>query len=298
MLVPVGFFSAYDGTELPLPPLLSAPFRWLGPKSRSAYLKLGARATRFLAEPWYRLRAELGLPPATDVNPLGDSHSPELVLALFSKVLANRQPDWPRQTVVTGFPYAPGAAGVDLPPELDRFLDAGPPPIVFTLGTVVGFDPGRFYDVSLAAARELGCRAVLIGSGAPKRLATGDDAICCDYAPFGALLPRASVVVHHGGIGTTGLAMRAGRPMLVMPTAWDQPDNAARAARLGVARVIPRPRYSPSRVASELLRLQSDEYRRRASAVGDRTKQEGGVRAACDAIESHLDRATPSARSV
>jgi UDP:flavonoid glycosyltransferase YjiC (YdhE family) len=86
--------------------------------------------------------------------------------------------------------------------------------------------------------------------------------------------------------------------MLVMPTAWDQPDNAARAVRLGVARVIPRPRYSPSRVASELLRLQSDEYRRRASAVGDRTKQEGGVRAACDAIESHLDRATPSDRSV
>jgi len=288
MLVPVGFFSAYDETELPLPPMLSKPFRWLGPRTRSAYLRLGARATRFLAEPWYRLRAELGLPPATDVNPLGDSHSPELVLALFSTLLADRQPDWPRQTVVTGFPYSPRAAGVDLPPELARFLDAGPPPIVFTLGTVVGLDAGRFYDVSLAAARQVGCRAVLVGSGAPKPLATGDDAVSLDYAPFGVLLPRASVVVHHGGIGTTGLAMQSGRPTLIMPTAWDQPDNAARAERLGIARVIPRPRYTTPRVASELRRLLSDAYRERASTVGDQIRQEDGVRAACDAIESHL----------
>jgi UDP:flavonoid glycosyltransferase YjiC (YdhE family) len=294
MLVPLGFFSAYDETELPLPPILSKPSRWLGPKSRSAYLRLGARATRFLAEPWYRLRAELGLPPATDVNPLGDSHSPELVLALFSKLLADRQPDWPPQTVVTGFPYSPHAAGVGLPPELARFLDAGPPPIVFTLGTVVGLDSGRFYDVSHAAARELGCRAVLVGSGASKPLATGDDVFALDYAPFAELFPRAAVVVHHGGIGTTGLAMHSGRPMLVMPTAWDQPDNAARAVRLGIARTIPRPRYSTSRVASELRRLLDDSYRQRASAVGDRIRQEDGVRTACDAIESRLGRTTPA----
>ena len=72
----------------------------------------------------------------------------------------------------------------------------------------------------------------------------------CDYAPFSELFPRAAAIVHHGGIGTTGLAMRSGRPMLVMPCAWDQPDNAERVARLGIARIISRRHYTPARVAA------------------------------------------------
>jgi UDP:flavonoid glycosyltransferase YjiC (YdhE family) len=288
MLVPLGFFSAYDDTALPLPAVLSAPFRWLGPRFRSSMLWSGARATRFLAKPWYRLRAELNLPPAADRNPLDDSHSPELNLALFSKLLADRQPDWPPQTVITGFPLSARAGGTGLPPELARFLDSGPPPMVFTLGTAVGSDAGRFYEVSLAAARFLGHRAVFVGSGVPQRLTAGSEVITLDYAPYAELFPRAAVVVHHGGIGTTGLAMQSGRPMLVMPRAWDQPDNAARVARLGVARVLPRHRYTASRVASELRHLLAGAYQQRALAVRDQLRQEDGVRAACDAIEPRL----------
>ena len=52
--------------------------------------------------------------------------------------------------------------------------------------------------------------------------------VAFDYAPFSLLFPRAAAIVHHGGIGTTGQAMRSGRPSLVMPCAWDQPDNAER----------------------------------------------------------------------
>jgi UDP:flavonoid glycosyltransferase YjiC (YdhE family) len=288
MLVPLGFFSAFDEMALPLPALLSAPFSWLGPRFRSSFLGKGARTTRFLAKPWYRLRAELDLPPVTERNPLSDSHSPELVLALFSKLLADRQPDWPPQTVITGFPLCSRAGGTGLPGELARFLDGGPPPLVFTLGTAIGSDPGRFYQTSLEAARVLGYRAVLVGSGVPERLAAGSDAMSLAYAPYTELFPRAAVVVHHGGIGTTGLAMRSGRPMLVMPRAWDQPDNAARAARLGIARVLPRHRYTASRVASELGHLLADAYRQRALAVRDQLSEEDGVRAACDAIEARL----------
>jgi rhamnosyltransferase subunit B len=290
MLVPLGFFSAYDGTEFPLPVILSAPLRWLNPRLRSSLLWLGAQSTRFLAKPWYRLRAELNLPPATDVNPLGDSHSPDLVLALFSKVLADKQPDWPPQTVVTGFPLSARAGGIGLPSELTRFLDDGPPPIVFTLGTAIGADAGDFYEISLAAARAVGHRAVLVGAGVQQRRATSAETITLDYAPFAELFHRAAVVVHHGGIGTTGLAMRAGRPMLVMPRAWDQPDNAARLVRLGVARVLPRHCYTAPRVASELRHLLNGAYRQRALALSDQLKHEDGVRAACDAIEARLCR--------
>jgi UDP:flavonoid glycosyltransferase YjiC (YdhE family) len=208
---------------------------------------------------------------------------------LFSKLLADKQPDWPPQTVITGFPFSSRAGGAALPLELARFLDVGPPPIVFTLGTAVGSDAGGFYQTSLAAARRLGYRAVLVGSGVPHQIA-GTEAIAVDYAPYSSLFPRSAVIVHHGGIGTTELALRSGSQMLVVPRAWDQPDNAARVARLGVARVLPSRHYTVARVARELRRLLDDQFRQRAVAVKDQLQNEDGARAALDAIEARLAR--------
>src|SRR6202047_5663284 len=127
--------------------------------------------------------------------------------------------------------------------------------------------PGPFFEHSVAAAKLLGRRAVLILRDARNRLPTLPTGMTAfDYAPFSELFARAAVIVHHGGIGTTGLAMRSGRPMLVMPCAWDQPDNAERAARLGIARTISRRCYTPGRVAAELHRLLNNpRYTQRAS---------------------------------
>ena len=86
--------------------------------------------------------------------------------------------------------------------------------------------------------------------------------------------------------------MRSGRPTLVMPCAWDQPDNAERVARLGISRTIPRHRYTPARVAAELRRLLVDPaYGRRASEIGEEIRQEDGVRFACDALGGMLQAA-------
>ncbi len=78
-------------------------------------------ATCSWAGPWYRLRRELK-PPSSKGNPLVDGHSPSLVLALFSEVLAAKQTDWPPQTLVTGFPIFDHDGDAGLPPELVRFL--------------------------------------------------------------------------------------------------------------------------------------------------------------------------------
>src|SRR5262249_5901453 len=164
--------------------------------------------------------------------------------------------------------------------------------IGFKGGTGVSNNAGRFYEDSVTAAKQLGGRAVLILNNARNRLPNLPDGVmACNYAPFSQLFPRAAAIVHHGGIGTTGLAMRAGRPMLVMPCAWDQPDNAARVTRLGIARTIPPHRYTPARVATELRRLlDAPTYAQRASAVGAEVAQEDGVRVACDAISEVLER--------
>ena len=287
--IPLFFFSGDDPSVFPIAPVLTKKLRMLGPRVWGPALRFAKRRTRFLGAPWYRLRAELGLPPIDD-HPLGDSHSPALVLALFSKIIADKQPDWPPQTIVTGFPFHDGDHH-ELAADLVRFLDEGPPPIVFTLGTAIVADAGDFYEQSAQAAAKLGRRAILIVGPEPRNkpasLPGGVTAI--DYAPFSALFPRAAAVVHHGGIGTTGMAMRAGRPTLVMPCAWDQPDNAARAERLGIARVISRRRYTAPRAAAELSRLLGDpNYARNAAAVADRLRHEDGVRTACDALEGLL----------
>src|SRR5207249_7677480 len=178
--------------------------------------------------------------------------------------------------------------GGKLPAGLARCVDGGAPPLVFTLGTAIAEDAGAagFFAASAAAAKLLGRRAVLILNeprNRPRVLPEG--VLAVDYVPFSELFRRAAVIVHHGGIGTTGLAMRSGRPMLVMPCAWDQPDNAERAARLGIARIIPRHRYTAARVAAELRHLLDDPaYTRRASEVGEQVGQEDGVRVACDAL--------------
>jgi UDP:flavonoid glycosyltransferase YjiC (YdhE family) len=178
-----------------------------------------------------------------------------------------------------------------MPSELVRFLDDGPPPIVFTLGSAAVLDAGQFYVESAAAARMLGRRAILLtgsgGQNCPSPLPPG--VAVCEYAPFSELFPRAAAIVHHGGIGTTTQALRAGRPMLVMPYSYDQPDNAERVARLGVARTISRGRYTASHAAAELDRLLTNSaYAERAAVVGARVGAEDGVTIACDALEAAL----------
>jgi rhamnosyltransferase subunit B len=216
-----------------------------------------------------------------------------MVLALFSKLLADKQPDWPPQTIHTGFPLYDQDGEPGLQADLARFLEDGPPPIVFTLGVSAAMVAGPFFENSIAAARKLSRRAVLIVGKKHRTFPDllPDDAFAIDYAPYSEVFPRAAVVVHAGGIGTTGLALRSGRPMLVVPFAHDQPDNAARLTRLGVGRKILGHRATSTRLAAGLDEvLGVPTFTRRALEVAVQIRQEDGVRVACDALETLLRR--------
>ena len=287
VLAPISFFSRHDPPVVP-------PLRWAKRLERIPgvpFLLIGLFRwmTRSWSEPVRALREERGLPPGGDPIYEGQ-HSPRGVLALFSRVLAEPRPDWPSNVALTGFPFhSPPLEDEAEADRLNAFLDTGPDPVVFTLGSSAVAAAGSFYEESLAAARRLGVRAVLL-LGAPENRPDGplgDDAIAVEYAPHDTLFPRATAVVHQGGIGTLGQALRAGRPMLVVPHSHDQPDNAHRAERLGVARTIRPGAYRVDRVVAELRRLLEDPvYRRRAGEVGRAVRAENGVANACDAIEA------------
>ena len=283
VLAPLSFFSDSDFTVLPaLPGLAPAMKAW--PWLRRTLMRLVRRETAKWAAPLDELRARRGLPRAG--NPIMEGqYSPHLNLALFSRLMADPQPDWPARTRVTGFVFYNGPAS--LSPELEAFLAEGPPPIVFTLGSSAVGAAGRFYHESADAAGHVGSRAVLLTGGfaanQPARLPDG--VIAIDRAPHQLLFPRASVVVHQGGAGTMAQALRAGCPTLVVPHSHDQPDNAVRVTRLGVARILYPKRYTAARAASELRQLLDDRmYAERGRQVAGIVAMEGGADAAADAI--------------
>lgn len=147
------------------------------------------------------------------------------------------------------------------------------------------------------AAKNLGHRAVLlIGKdqhNKPPQNLLSEDIAAFDYAPYSKLFPRSIAIVHQGGIGTTAQALRSGRPMLIMPYSHDQPDNAARAERLGVGRTIERTRYTNEQAATELKQLLTNpKYTQRATNIGKQIQLENGARTACDAIEARLNVST------
>jgi rhamnosyltransferase subunit B len=289
VLAPLSFFSAFDPPVLPMYPRLAKADRKV-PGMGRAIKRIARFVSRKWPQPIYDLRQELGLPKGR--NPLFDAkHSPNLVLALFSRVLGQEQKDWPENTLITGFCYYDSDAGNQaLPPQLDSFLAAGPAPVVFTLGSAAVLAAGNFYEVSARAVLKLGIRAVLLIGSDPRNRPQRElpSSICvAEYAPFSALFSRASMVVHQGGVGTTAQCLRAGKPMLIMPYSHDQPDNARRMRRLKVARSIQRARYTPARVAGALQAMLAEPaYAERAKQVAEQLSQEDGLRTACDALEA------------
>jgi rhamnosyltransferase subunit B len=288
VLAPLSFFSAFDPPVLPMYPRLARADKTV-PGMGRAIKRLARFVSRKWPQPIYDLRSELGLEQGS--NPLFDAkHSPQLVLALFSRVLGTEQKDWPEHTEITGFCYYDADAGnAALPAHLEEFLNAGPAPVVFTLGSAAVLAAGKFYEFSAKAAMRLGIRAVLlIGSDPRNKMKQAlPETICvAEYAPYSALFNRAAMVVHQGGVGTTAQCLKAGKPMLIMPYSHDQPDNGRRMRRLGVARVIQRGDYTPMKVARKLeAMLEEPRFALRAAEVARVLRHEDGVKAACDALE-------------
>ena len=287
MLAPGSLSSAYDPPVLPPVSYLHG-LRHLGPLPNRLLFAALRGITRSWMRPIDELRAREGLAPARD-NPI-QMFSPHGTLALFSRVLGQPQPDWPPHTVLTGFPFYENGEGA-LDPALREFLDHGEPPVVFTLGSSAVLHPGRFYEESLRAVRRLGCRAVFLTGPDPANRpeeSLPDSLFVASYAEFSSLFPHAAAVVHQGGIGTTAEAMRAGAPMLVVPFMHDQPDNAFRAKRLGIARVTARSKYNAKVAERNLsLLLARPEYAARAKEVAAQMACEHGLNTACTAIEQY-----------
>ena len=287
VLAPISLWSELDAATPPTAPYLDF-LRILGPLWPRFYYGMGKLGTRAWVAPVERLRAEMGL---EGEHPMFEGQfSPRGTLALWSPHFAPPQRDWPVNTTATGFCFydAQGYDGQSQNQDewRDWMLD-GEAPIVFTLGSSAVYDAGEFWNRSAQYATRLNSRAIFL-TGAPTDQSWPDNVLEVGYAPHSEVFPRASLIVHQGGAGTTAQALRAGVPQLIMPYAHDQPDNARRIRKLGVGTSISRQLYergSRGDFALELISEARDQCAGYARALGKRIRAENGPRAACEAME-------------
>lgn len=181
-------------------------------------------------------RAQYALPAITDFF----AHvlkTPDAAISLFPQWFAAKQPDWPTPIFEADFPCLPVTTS-GLSPALQTFLAAGEKPIVFTPGS--GHQQAAdYFNIALKVLKKLGRRGLFLTyhqDHIPSVLPP--EVMWIDHAPFDQLLPHVAALVHHGGIGTTATACRAGIPQLVIPYAFDQFDNAWRVKNKDLGAVI------------------------------------------------------------
>jgi len=247
-------------------------------------------------------RDDLGLPPLRGVD-FSARVARERVPTLygFSPLVVPRPPDWPPQLHVCGWWSLPAPQDWAPDDRLAAFLDAGPPPVFVGFGSMRPRDPARAAEVVVEALRRAGRRGIVAAGwaelGAAGREELGDDVLVVGEVPHDRLFPRCAAVVHHGGAGTTGTALRAGVPSFAVPFFADQFFWGARAARLGVGpSPLPAHGLEPACLSAAIRTAAVNAAMRdRARAVGRALAQEDGVAVAVAAFTAEVRASRPAA---
>lgn len=282
-LSPLVWFSGHD------PGLLL----WWEPQYLPAiYLRIRRFLTKYVLrfatdKQLNKVRVACGFPRERDLIWRDPIDAP-LVLGLWSASFRSSMPDDPPGAKICGFVWhdrRQQAEGWEA--DLMRFMRDGSPPIVFTLGTSAVHVAGDFYRHAVEACRMLGRRGLLLTGkedNAPTDLPESVRAF--NYAPYSEVLPLACAVVHHGGVGTTAQAMRAGVPTVIIPFSHDQFDNAARTRRLGVSATLQRHRVAPNTLSASLREvLDNPRAIENAARIGRVLQGEDGGVVASKALE-------------
>lgn len=237
-----------------------------------------------LTKPFNQIRTRLGLPPIRRMMKEW-IHQADKVIGMFPEWFAMPQPDWPGDVVFAGFPLYDHAEQVCLPENIQKFIGSGEAPVVFTAGTATAAEQ-EFFATSVEACKQIGRRGILVSQFADQiPAALPANILHVPYAPFSRLLPHAAAFVHHGGIGTTSQAFRAGVPQLIRPVAYDQFDNSFRATQLGVAVELSSFHYTIQKVADALTRLLENRLiRENCHKMKAKVGEEGAAQTTAEAI--------------
>ncbi len=171
---------------------------------------------------------------------------------------------------------------------MQRFLDAGDPPVYVGFGSMSGRDPQHLTKLVIDALQQAGVRGLIAtGWGGLTAADLPETIFKIDSVPHDWLFPRVAAVVHHGGAGTTAAGLRAGRPTVICPFIVDQPFWGRRVHELGAgAAPIPQKQLTAENLAAAIREVTSDPtIHRKAEVLGEQIRQEDGIGIAVNLIE-------------
>jgi sterol 3beta-glucosyltransferase len=197
-----------------------------------------------------------------------------------------RPADWPDNITLCGYWFPSLADGQRLPDDVAAFLDDGPPPVYIHVARIGTRSPEAAAAMAVDALRATGQRGLLSTDGDARLDGLPGSVMSIGSVPFELLFPRLGAVVHHGGAGTTALAMRAGIPALGVPSFFDQTLWSRRVAALGAGPpAIPARRLNTARLSAAIERMTADRtMRARARELGGHIRPEQGVRQAVERL--------------
>jgi sterol 3beta-glucosyltransferase len=269
-------------------PFLS--FHNLGPFNKLSHIFFAKMGPAMYRNPINQFRKDvLGLQPAKGENLLRGK--PITKLYAYSEAVVPRPADWDESSVVTGYWFLDAPANWQPDPELVRFLQEGSTPVYIGFGSMFMNGGKQKTEIALQALRLAGLRGILAtGWGGLAADNTSKDVFISDSIPHDWLFPKVAAIVHHGGAGTTGAALRAGKPMVVCPFVGDQPFWGRRVADLGVSpSPIPQAKMTAKRLADAIkLAVTDSNIREHAASLGETIRTENGVERAVKHILSHV----------
>lgn len=274
--------------------LFSPAPAWLT-RVRPAYNRLSLDVAERLTWLLYRgtlgkaVHDVLGTPLRSPLPQMRREHTP--IFYGFSPQVLPRPVDWPNYCHVSGYWFLDANAPYQPPPDLEAFLQAGPPPIYLGFGSMVSAGERRRTQQVVRALDRCGQRGILLtGWGANMHESLPETIFACDDIPHDWLFPRVAAVVHHGGAGTTGAGLRAGRPSLIVPYLADQFFWGRQIHERGLGpQPIAHTRLSAEALAQAITTMVADEaMRQRAASVGERIQAEDGVGYVVRLLEQYL----------
>lgn len=234
------------------------------------------------------IRTNIGLPPIVDWYSFWRSSTQ--YIGLWPEWFAERETAWPSNVHLTGFVWNDDLNTDEIPRDLRHIFEEDKPSILITGGTGL-FAGQKFFAVSTEACHSLGYASLLVTRH--RNLLPAQLPSSVTWTPhvpsLAKLMPHASVIVHHGGLSSSGQALAAGVAQMVLADGGNRLDNGFRLQRLGVAESIPLFNSHVESVMTAVRHLTSSgAVHAQCRALAQRMHDDSAVDNACDALERLL----------
>ncbi|KAB5558551.1 glycosyltransferase family 28 domain-containing protein [Coniochaeta sp. 2T2.1] len=236
----------------------------------------------------------LGLDPVSTLWAPGATYRLHVPFTyLWSPGLVPKPADWGQEIDVSGFVFLSLASSFEPPEKLSKFLDAGDEPIYIGFGSIVVDDPTKFTKMIFEAVKLAGVRALVSkgwGGIGGDELDVPENVYLLDNVPHDWLFPRIRACVIHGGAGTTAIALKCGKPTMIVPFFGDQHFWGS---MVGNAKAGPEPvpykHLTAEKLAKGIKYCLTEEAQKAVDKIAKSIELEGdGAENACKAFHHHL----------